>query len=82
MPEIQHGIDFVPGSQLPNLPANRMSPAEYAELKRQVEELLDKELICESLSPFAVPDLLTPEKDGTRRMCCDCRVINRITVKY
>ncbi|KAH0669565.1 hypothetical protein KY289_024058 [Solanum tuberosum] len=79
---IEHQIDFVPGSQLPNRPAYRSNPKETKELQRQVEELLEKEFVRESRSPYSVPVLLVPKRDGTWRMCVDCRAINRITVKY
>jgi hypothetical protein len=79
---IEHQIDFIPGTVIPNRPAYRSNPEETKELQRQVEDLLSKGYMRESMSPCAVPMLLVPKKDGTWRMCVDCRMVNNITVKY
>ena len=78
---IEHQIDFMPGAAIPNRLAYRSNPEETKELQRQVEDLMSKGYMRESMSPCVVLVLLVPKKDGTWRMCVDCRAINNITVK-
>ena len=77
---IEHQIDLIPGATLPNRAAYRTNPEETKEIQRQVQDLLDRGHVRESLSPCAIPVLLVPKKDGTWRMCVDCRAINNITI--
>ena len=79
---IEHQIDLIPGATLPNRAPYRTNPEETKEIQRQIQELLDRDHIRESLSPCAVPIILVPKKDGSSRMCTDCRAINNITIRY
>ncbi|XP_060672773.1 uncharacterized protein LOC132803567 [Ziziphus jujuba] len=53
---IEHQIDFIPGVTIPNCPTYRTNPEEAKELQKQVEELLAKGYIRESMSPCAVQE--------------------------
>ncbi|XP_012448740.1 uncharacterized protein LOC105771908 [Gossypium raimondii] len=61
---IEHQIDFVPGAVIPNRPAYWTNPEETKELHRQVNELMEKGYIRESLSPCAVPVLFVVSLEG------------------
>jgi hypothetical protein len=79
---IEQKIYLIPEASLPNRAAYRTNPDETKEIQRQVQDLLDRGYICESLSSCFVPVLLVPKKDGTWRMCVDCRAINNVTIRY
>jgi hypothetical protein len=59
-----------------------LTPSQNEEVKHQFQELLDKGLVRESLSPCTVTTVLSPKKDGGWRMCTDYRAINKITIRY
>jgi hypothetical protein len=61
---ISHHIDLIPGASLPNKEGYRLMPRENEEVKNEVQELLDKALAREILSPCAIPTALSPKKDG------------------
>jgi hypothetical protein len=54
---------------VPNRAPHRTNPEETKEIQRQVQELLDKGYVRESLSPCVVSVILVPKKDRTWRMC-------------
>ncbi|GBG72311.1 hypothetical protein CBR_g11240 [Chara braunii] len=78
---IQHRIEIEPGSRTPKGAVYRMSPRELEELRKQLDELLEKGWIRPSSSPFGAPVLFVPKKEGELRMCIDYRGLNAITVK-
>ena len=77
----KHKIDFIPRTVIPDKPAYQVNPTEKKEIQRQVEELMEKGYVRESLSPCSIRDLLVPKKDETWRICMVNRVIYKITVK-
>ncbi|GJP72004.1 hypothetical protein CLOP_g2781 [Closterium sp. NIES-67] len=74
-----HKIDLEPGAQPTVRTQWRLT--QLAELRSQLDYLLEKGFIQPSTSPFAAPILFTPKKDGGLRMCIDYRALNRRTIK-
>ena len=58
-----------------------MPPNELAELKKQLQELLDKGYIRPSTSPWGCPALFVKKKDESLGLCVDYRLLNAVTIK-
>ncbi|XP_056864077.1 uncharacterized protein LOC130511213 [Raphanus sativus] len=74
-------IEVEPGTAPVSRAPYRLAPAEMAELKKQLEELLDKGLIRPSTSLWGAPVLFVKKKDGSLRLCIDYRGLNKVTIK-
>ncbi|XP_019465360.1 PREDICTED: uncharacterized protein LOC109363555 [Lupinus angustifolius] len=63
--EIEFAIDLVPRTGLISIAPYRMAPLELTELKKQLEDLLQKQFVRPSVSPWGVPMLFGKKKDGS-----------------
>ena len=52
----------------------------YQEVKHHIEDLLNKQFITKSQSPYSSPIVCVRNKDGTLRLCVDYRELNHRTV--
>ncbi|KAL0325066.1 UNVERIFIED_CONTAM: Retrovirus-related Pol polyprotein from transposon [Sesamum radiatum] len=78
--EVDFEIETILGATPISITPYRMAPLELKELKKQLEELLDKG-IRPSISPWGAPVLFVKKKDGSMRLCVDYRQLNRIIIK-
>jgi hypothetical protein len=79
--EVEFSIELEPSTAPISRRPYRMAPRELAEMKKQLEELMDKGFIRPSSSPWGCPAIFVKKKDGTLRMCVDYRPLNAVTVK-
>ncbi|TYK28653.1 reverse transcriptase [Cucumis melo var. makuwa] len=78
---IDHEIELVPGAKPPAKNAYRMAPPELAELRKQLDELLNAGFIRPAKAPYGAPVLFQKKKDGSLRLCIDYRALNKLTVR-
>jgi hypothetical protein len=79
--DVEFVIELQPGTAPISKRPYRMPPKELAELKNQLQELLDKGYIRLSSSPWGCPALFVKKKDGSLRLCVDYRPLNAVTIK-
>jgi hypothetical protein len=79
--DVEFVIELQPGTAPISKRPCRMPPRELAELKTQLQELLDKGYIRPSSSPLGCPALFVKKKDGSLRMCVDYRPLNAVIIK-
>jgi hypothetical protein len=79
--DIEFAIELQPRTTPISKRPCRMPPAELAELKKQLQELLDKGFIRPSTSPWGCPALFVKQKDESLRLCVDYCPLNAVTIK-
>jgi hypothetical protein len=77
---VDHAIETGDANPI-NKNAYPLSVQQLQEQARQVDELLQRGLIRESVSPWGAPVLFVPKKNGEWRMCIDYRMLNSKTLK-
>jgi hypothetical protein len=67
--DVEFAIELKPGTTPVSRRSYRMPPNELAELKTQLQDLLEKGFIRPSSSPWGCPSIFVKKKDQTLRMC-------------
>jgi hypothetical protein len=79
--DVEFVIELKPGTTPISRRSYRMPPNELAELKIQLQDLLEKGFIRPNSSPWGCPAIFVKKKDQTLRMCVDYRPLNEVTIK-
>jgi len=59
-------------------PSRWLSPKSLEEIRKVVEEWLELGIVERSDSPYCAQAVLVPKKDGSLRVCVDCRMTFRV----
>ena len=79
--DVDYVIELHPDTSPISMTPHRMASVELQELKVQIQDLLDRNFIRSSTSPWGAPVLFAKKKDKTLRLCIDYRQLNRVTIK-
>jgi hypothetical protein len=80
--DVEFAIELILGTPPISRRPYRMPPNELAELKKQLQDMLTKGLICPSSSEWGCLALFVKKKkDNSLRMCVDYRPLNAVTIK-
>ena len=75
----QHGIHT--SSPLICQPPGRFPNGLREDGEKQIEEMMKRDVVEPSSSPWASPVVLDKKKDGTYKFCMDYRKLNSVTIK-
>ncbi|GFY36025.1 retrovirus-related Pol polyprotein from transposon 297 [Trichonephila clavipes] len=76
---LEHHINT--GNSTPiSVPPYRMSPVKKEILRKEIEDLLKKDIIVECESPYGASVVLIPKPNNQFRLCIDYRKLNEVTV--
>jgi hypothetical protein len=79
--KVEFAIELIPGTAPISKRAYRVSGPELVELKKKIDELLEKGYIRPNTLPCTALVLFVEKKDGTKRMCIDYQTLNEVTIK-
>ena len=78
---VEHEIEIEEGSVTHREGARRMTPNKSEACRKEIEMLMEYDMIEPSKSPWACGVVMAKKKGGQLRFCCDFRYLNAVTIK-
>ena len=78
---VEHEIEIEEGSVHHREGARRMTPHKSEVCRKEIEMLMEYDMIEQSKSPWACGVVMAKKKGGQLRFCCNFRYLNAVTIK-
>ena len=78
---VEHELEIEEGSVPHREGARRMTPNKSEACRKEIEMLMEYDMIEPSKSPWACGVVMAKKKGGQLRFCCDFRYLNAVTIK-